>query len=254
MTASSHGDFSGFVDVLLQLSQWFQSLDAFLQVAMVLVAFSLVGHNSLLIVFVALAGYIWAVQQGMASNPLVSTSKSVPQDGDAVTLTSATLEQELKEVDPESRFPYLYSQPQLFHLLHQILFFRTLSSGSFERLLHDVDRYCETAYKLKYIPNSVDPVRGMEDALRLSKTVLNDFQSFVLDTPISTNTGLKRKFMDALEAVRVVLRRDLEVLQKVSSQHVSLNENAYPTVPTVQGPLPAELHDFHQLSGNSHLF
>jgi hypothetical protein len=234
----------------------FQEADPFMQVFVLIFAVVVLSGGSLiwLVACMAMAFYVFTYGLPLGAES-VGVKTRVVEEGDALSLTPEKLDAELKDLDPKGEFPFLYSQPEMFHLLFQVGFMRKFSTGAFYRILHAIDKYAELSYTVKNVQELRDPVNFMNEAIVAARAIMNDYHTIPLDVTFAFDKKLKGMFLDTGEALQIVIKRDLDLVYKASENASKRDPHLFGTLPVPDGPrAPNDLEDMMRFGGSKTMF
>ena len=233
---------------------WFEKADPVVQISLLLFSVVVISNGSIGKLAIVLAFLFWLFVYGLPFGEFMNVKKTVVAPGDAATLTPQLLSKELNFLDPDSRFEFLYSQPEIFHLLFQVRFIKHIASGTFERILLSADRYAEISYTVKQVQSRNNPTKMFDEVLHRARTLLNDFYTFPVEVALSNDLTMRNMFQDTGEALRVVLKRDVKKLQSTVTTIMDRNPDIYPSLTDVDGPRAPEDLDDMMMLGSKTLF
>ena len=213
-------------------------LDPLVQVIVVAGVIALVTKGSPLALFVGLAvaaySRLWYLDN--IATQAGPRSSSIGDQGDVSRLSNETLTEELKSLNPDGRFRSLYGSPQLFHLIYQISFVRSLAKDIFDQILIAADHYIEGSLEIKRTDNLRDVGTLLSQSIERADTLVQACASLGLQIPLASDRELEFRFKDTLKSLRIVLRRDLTVLRQIAERHTNRTLASWEPLPDIDAP------------------
>lgn len=160
--------------------------------------------------------------------------------GDASSLTNDVLMSELKTLDPAGKLEFLWFMPEVFHVFFQVVVLKQMAPKAFQRALDAADHYVELSMEMKKVENLPDAAKRLSTAIDRAALVVDELQSVGYEVPMIKDKELSWRHRDAVKTLRIVLRRDLDVLRTIAVRSTQKSERSFDVVPKLDEPRPSD--------------